>query len=209
MKIIDVLAQLNALNIPVVQTRDVATILKVEVSYASKLLKRLEHAGHIARLTQGLWVLDKAIDAHVLANYITAPFPSYISLQSALYFHGMISQIPDWIFVVSIARTKIFNTSFATISVHHCAPKFFTGYEEVNNSGIKMATPEKTLVDFCYFSTAKTRLFTNLPELELPTKFNKSKASKYIQAIPSIKRRSLVLRCFETILRFSESPWVG
>ena len=47
----------------------------------------------------GLWATDLSLDPLRLPEYLTAPLPSYVSFQSALFFHGMISQIPNVIVV--------------------------------------------------------------------------------------------------------------
>ena len=54
--------------------------------------------------------------------------PAYVSVQSALYLHGMISQIPHVIYVASLARTQRVATTIGTYSIHQIAPEFFGGY---------------------------------------------------------------------------------
>jgi len=41
-----------------------------------------------------------------LLEFLTAPFPAYVSLQSALYLHGMISQVPALTYAVTLARSR-------------------------------------------------------------------------------------------------------
>lgn len=50
----------------------------------------------------GLWALDRGTDPFVAAPYLTAPFPAYVSLWSALARHDMIEQIPRSVYVVSL-----------------------------------------------------------------------------------------------------------
>jgi predicted transcriptional regulator of viral defense system len=69
-------------------------------------LKRLAIAGLLKRIRHGLWAMDVNLDPLLLPEYLTAPFPSYVSFQSALFFHGMVSQIPDVIYVASLAQTR-------------------------------------------------------------------------------------------------------
>ncbi|HEX9622015.1 MAG TPA: hypothetical protein VF989_17835, partial [Polyangiaceae bacterium] len=47
------------------------------------------------------------------------------------------------------------------------APRFFAGFELMDGNGVKLATPEKALVDTLYLAPARSRLFCALPELEL------------------------------------------
>jgi hypothetical protein len=154
----------------------------------------------IIHLRRGAWVFPD-IDPLILPCLLTYPFPAYVSLQTALYFHGMISQIPDVIYAVSSARTQVYQTPLATISVHHIQPLFFFGYEEMhNNELLKMATPEKALLDIFYLSQTKSRLFHTLPEVELPRNFKLSAAHKIIDRVPSIRKKTLVKRRFDDFI---------
>lgn len=191
MKLIDVLTKLKALNVNYMHTRDVATYFNVSTSHASKMLSRLCQSNQLVALKPGVWVFPD-VDRFALPAILTAPFPCYISLQSALYFHGMISQIPEIIYAVSLARTKVYRTSLGTTSVHHINSNYYCGYEATSNDLIKMASPEKALIDILYLSDAKTRWFNALPELELPSRFKMKKARDFINLISSKRKKSVV-----------------
>ena len=111
MKLIEVHARLKKMAVPVFRTADVMAYLDIRKEHASNLLARLEDTHHIVRIKRGLWVFPEGIDPLAVPEYLTAPFPSYISLQSALYYHGMISQIPAITYSVSPARTHVYKTS--------------------------------------------------------------------------------------------------
>jgi len=199
MRLVDVLAKLQKTDWPVFRTSDAAAFLAIEITHASTLLARLAASGHVARLGRGRWGFRERIDPFALPEYLTAPYPSYVSLQSALYHHGMISQIPSVLYAVSITRTKTYRTPLGTVSVHHVDPSFFFGYESSGKSPGKIATPEKALVDFLYLHPARTRLFRALPELEFPRDFSLHEGRRIIRRIRSVRRRSHVNRLFEKI----------
>jgi predicted transcriptional regulator of viral defense system len=155
---------------------------------------------------KGVWALAEEPDPLAVAEYVTAPYPSYLSLQTALYRHGMIDQIPSMIFVVSLARTGRIETPLGTYSVHHVQPSFFDGFEPVAESGIKLATPEKALVDCLYLSPTRGRLFSSLPELELPRGFRRSEALRWVRRVPSPRLRTLVERKLDEVLARSPRP---
>lgn len=187
----EALSRLQDLRAPVVTTADGATLLGVSVDAANKTLKRLAKVGLILPLRHGLWGIGKTIDPLLLPDYVTAPYPSYVSLQSALYLHGMISQIPQVTYVVSLDRTQRIRTSVGTLSIHRVAPSFFGGFELLD-SAVKLATPEKALLDVFYLSGTRSRLFATLPELELPRGFRFSEARSWLERIPSRRLRTVV-----------------
>jgi hypothetical protein len=124
--------------------------------------------------------------------FFVDPAPSYISLSTALYYHGMIDQIPSTIHAMTTARTKTFKCIDATFSFHLIAPSFFCGFENFKNSQVMIATPEKALVDYFYMHPSRDRKFRNLPEVHLSKKFKKSKAIDFVKLIHSKQQRSLV-----------------
>lgn len=200
MKLIDAQMQLLNLKQPALQTSDASACLQVSRAYASQILVRLAKAGLVVQVSRGLWVFPDKFDPLLLPEYLTAPFPSYISLQTALYYHGMIEQIPQVIYAVSIARTKKILTPLGDVSIHHIDPNFFIGFDLFGAANIKMACPEKALLDTLYLQATKTLLFKKLPELELPKNFNIKKSLKMIEHISSQRLRTLVTNQLNIIL---------
>jgi predicted transcriptional regulator of viral defense system len=199
MRLIDAYKKLEQLNDAALQTRDAAGVLGIDAAHASKILERLAQAGLVISISKGLWAFPKRMVPLLLPRYCAAPFACYVSLQTALYQHDMIMQVPSVIYAVTLARTKHFLTALGEVSLHHIDPSFFFGYE-VDKTGIALATPEKALLDFLYLSGAKSLLFGKLPELELPKKFSRKKANEMIERIPSLQRRTLVQNRFNEIL---------
>lgn len=136
-----------------------------------------------------------------MAEYVTAPYPSYVSLQTALYRRGMITQISSSIYLVSLARSDSIETRIGTFSVHHIRPELFGGFEHDARSGTKLALPEKALFDFLYLSPTRGRLFAALPELELPRGFRKSIVREWVDRISSPRSRTIVARKLEDVIR--------
>lgn len=197
MRLIEAEQKILALKQAVIQTRDVSACLNISYAQASKILANLVAAGRFVRLMRGKWATTTQLDPLILPEFMTAPFPSYISLQTALFYHGMISQIPNTIYAVSIARTRQYKTNFGVISIHHLHPDFFFGFENINQ--IKIATPEKALVDVLYLAPARSSLFKSLPEIEFPKSFNRTKVNEIISRIPSLRTRTLVEKKFKAL----------
>ncbi len=201
MRLIDAEQKLLALKQPVLHTRDASACLNIPIAQASNILNRLVKAGRFVRLMRGRWATTTQIDPLILPEYLTAPFPSYISLQTALFYHGMISQIPHTIYAASLARTHQYATSFGNISIHHLQADFFFGFESIDK--IKLATPEKALIDIFYLTPAKSNLFKTLPEIELLPSFSQKKANAIINKITSSRIKTLAKRRLATLLKTS------
>lgn len=200
MKLLNAHAKLLALKQDVICTNDAAACLKITIAHASRLLNRLSKAGFFIPLSRGKWGCRPTINPLILPHYLTSPVPCYISFLTALYYHGMISQIPDTIYAASLARTRQYKTPLARISIHRIEPNFFFGFRVDPHLKIRMATPEKALLDTLYLSATRSRLFGSLPELELPPGFKRKEALKMIDKIPSLRLRSLVRKKLQSFL---------
>ncbi len=192
MKSIDALKCLGDLHVPAFTTNDAGAALRINRSHATKTLSRLADAGHLIHLHQGVWAFPGTGDLTLLAAYLAAPSPYYLSLQSALYAHGMISQIPQRVYLISTARTRLYRTPLGAVSIHHVTPAFFTGFTIQERTGLPLATPEKALVDFLYMTPARSRLFCALPEIEIPARFRWKAASQFMSLIASPQRRIMI-----------------
>src|SRR5260370_31184885 len=123
----EALGRLKSLRVPAATTADVAAVLGLSSTATSHMLNRLGRAGLVTPLRKGVWALAERPDRLALAEYVTAPYPAYLSLQTALYQHGMIEQIPSMIYLVSLARSARVDTALGTYSLHHVQAAFFDG----------------------------------------------------------------------------------
>lgn len=179
---------------PWVETADVAALLKINRVYASQVLNKLEKHGEVIALMRGKWIVKNSnFNPLTVADFLTQPKESYISLWSALFYHGLIEQVPTQIYAITQDRSKKVKTKLGVVSFHHVGADLFQGYEFVSNH-LKMATPEKALVDTLYLSPSKSREFASLPEIEFSNKFSWKKAISFAEKIPSLRTRVLVLK---------------
>jgi len=204
MKPTDAYADLLRLNRPVVETREAATRLGLSVPAASQQLRGLERSGIVRRLRRGLWLLRPDAEPFALSAYLTAPYPAYVSLWSALSRHGMIEQVPRQVYVASLARTQRVRTSIGDFSIHHLAPDLFGGYARMREGG-HLATPEKALFDTIYLLTPRGGQI-RLPELELPEEFDERRLEKWTQRIHRPRLRTMVSRELTMALRRAAWP---
>ncbi|HPF25323.1 MAG TPA: hypothetical protein PK159_01940 [Steroidobacteraceae bacterium] len=196
---IEALQRLRSLATPVVETRDVAALLQVSASNATTILRRLARSGLIVHLSRGRWLVSDQIDRLALPELLSAPWPAYISLQSALFHHGLIEQIPSVIYAVSPARPRRLWTPLGTVSFHRMPPALFTGFELATSSDAKIATPEKALFDLLYLSPGRSRLFAGLPELTIPRRFRWQRLTQFTALVQSSGRRKLIAERVKTL----------
>jgi predicted transcriptional regulator of viral defense system len=202
MNAVKLLALINKQNLSHFHIRDIAQLASSSVNTVFPLLKRLEQLGLLVRLKRGLWGFPDKVQLFALPAILTEPIPTYVSLYSALSYHGFIEQIPTIIYAMTAGRTARIANSLATVSFHHAEVPFVTGYTFDVKTEVAMATAEKALVDTLYLQSSKSPLFHKLPEIEIPSGFSKKKAEAFIALIPhKAKQKSTLIR-LEKILGF-------
>src|SRR5258706_8648826 len=190
---IDLMLLLGTFPAPVVTTSEVAALMGRRVDSANKMLLRLAGKGVVRPLARGLWALVNDLDPNLLSRYVAAPSASYVSLLSALRFHGMISQIPRSVYVVSLGRPRKVETAAGDFSIHTLSPEVFGGFSPTQG-GWFVATPEKAMFDLFYLSGTKSCPFSTLPEIELPEGFNFGEIRQWTDKISSPRMKTIVER---------------
>jgi len=74
--------------------------------------------------------------------------PCYLSLESALFMHGIMDQAPHVLTCVTTNKTKRFNTDLGEIHYAHIKKELFFGYSIEDR--VPLADPEKAALDFIY-----------------------------------------------------------
>lgn len=198
MRVTDAYRELLAAGRPVLSSAEAAAVWRVSPATTAHRLRALLDSGVIRRVRRGLWALDPEIDPFAIGPYLTAPRPAYVSLWSALARHGMIDQIPRGISIVSLDRARRITTAFGVYEVHRIAPELFTGFHS-DKPGVYLAVPEKALFDLVYIRSAHGRT-PYLPELTLPSPFNRKLLWEWGDRIASQRLRTLVSRRLRALL---------
>jgi predicted transcriptional regulator of viral defense system len=193
-------ARLRELGVATFTTNDAAAALRIDGNHASQILQRLARTRHVVRLARGRWALPERVQAFMLPEALTAPKPSYVSLYSALHHHGLIEQIPEVVYAITLAPTRRIETPLGTVSLHQVVPEFFFGYEVEPRTGVKIATAEKALLDVLYLRQARSHAFRALPEMELPASFDIKRARAIARKISFAPRRKFVADQLERTL---------
>lgn len=116
-------------------------------------ISEMEKKGDLIRLKQGLYVAapyltGQRISEEVMANQIYGP--SYISLQYALRFYGLIPERVFMITSMTTRRSKMFHNALSWFEYVHVDEKVFPiGVKTItmDNSTFLIASPEKALCD--------------------------------------------------------------
>ena len=127
-------------------------------------------------------------DLFFVANKIYSP--SYISLESALAFHGLIPEGVYTITSVTSLKTNNFKTSRAEFVYHKIKPSLVFGYELISfgNKPTKIADAAKAILDFLYINS-----HINSQEAIEELRFNKEVFKKLV----SKKKLKVYLAIYE------------
>jgi predicted transcriptional regulator of viral defense system len=151
MKWVDFERQIKGKNIKLFSPLDVQRFLgrsKVAVRF---LLYRLKKSGYIVSVKRGLYKLtNEQISDLYIANKLYTP--SYISLEFALSYHGVIPETVYEVTSVTTKATRRFETLGKVFSYRTIKKSAFTGYEVQKQQGLSfnIADAEKAFVDINY-----------------------------------------------------------
>jgi predicted transcriptional regulator of viral defense system len=116
---------------------------------------------YLIKIRRGYYCFEETSRSEELM-YLTANkiySPSYISLESALAYYNF---IPEGVFIttsVTTMNTANYETNIGNFKYRHFRPKLFFGYRLLreNQYTIRMAEPEKVILDYFYFNTLNTK----------------------------------------------------
>lgn len=190
---IEALRRLQQLGTPVFETRDASALLGVSAANANMILRRLADQQQITHLARGRWLMGTTIARFALPDLLSAPYPAYVSMQSALFHRGLIEQVPAVVYAATLGKPRRVQTPLGVISFHRLPPDLFLGFE-LEDDGAKIATAEKALFDTLYLAPARSRLFSRLPELEIPRQFRWQQLQEFVALVKFPRRRTHIER---------------
>src|SRR3989338_7374579 len=158
---------------------EIVNYLKVDRNTVKVTLSRLTRQKEIIQLGYGYYALNlPAVDFEQLASEMV--YPAYLSLEYALSLHGILSQVPAALTLITPKRTASKAVANHTLEYSHINPKLFFGYKIDKHALI--AYPEKALLDALYLVGLKKRAI-NLSELNL-SKINRKKFKQWLRVYP-------------------------
>lgn len=139
-----------------------------------KKIQRLEQKKIIQKLVKGKYrfLLGSANDFQI-ANFLYQP--SYISLETALSFYGIITGFTYQITSITTKKSQVYHIDDKEFRFSQITPNLFWGFEKKED--FLMAEKEKALLDYVYFGLKGLR---NLNWEEIETKeINRPKLLAY------------------------------
>ena len=131
-------------------------IRKAFPSFDSRRLVEWQSKGYIKKVINRWYIFaDVSAEERLLlwtSNRIY--HPSYISMETALSYYGLIPETVYTTTAVGTLKTKSFDTPLGAFSYRHLKPALFFGYRLLDWKGfpIKMAEPEKVILDYFYLN---------------------------------------------------------
>lgn len=141
------------IDMPVIASHDFQLISENPEMLRVQVHKWVEK-GILIQLKRGLYILNvpgvKKPPEFYLANRIV--FPSYVSMESALSYYGLIPEAVYSSVSVTTKKTNYFNNNIGNFIYHHTKKELFSGYKKlkIEEFSINIATPEKSILDYLY-----------------------------------------------------------
>jgi len=190
MKWIDFEREIKRKNIKLFTPLDVQRFLGRSKTASRFLIHRLKKRGDIVSIKRGLYKLsDEEIPDLYIANRIYPP--SYISLEFALSYYGIIPETVYEITSVTTKATRRFKSLGKVYSYRKIRKSAFTGYTTEKEKGFsfQIADAEKAFVDINYF-----RMLNKLKPISRynKEKINPEKALRYAALFGNKKLISII-----------------
>ena len=177
-------------------------IRKIAPNFQRIQLDRWEKRGYLYKIKQEFYALtDQELSEPFLfltANKIYAP--SYISLEKALKFYGLIPEEVFQITSVSTKKTARFETFIGNFKYRHIKASLFWGYKLLNSPhgkihNVIVAEPEKAILDYLYFNS-NLKTVSDFVEMRINIdSFRKNvDLEKFQTYLNAFKNKSLVKR---------------
>jgi predicted transcriptional regulator of viral defense system len=169
-------------------------------------LARWVKDGRLIKLHKGFYTLAEPYrkikpELFTIANSLKSP--SYVSLQSALSWYGIIPEFVPVITSVTTGRPQVLQTPLGRFEYRHISKSFFWGYQKAELSEGQqpfVAVAEKALLDLVYLTPGADRIeFLNELRLQNLDRLSKDTLRQYAEKSNSPKLRRAVIN-IETII---------
>ena len=184
--------ELNNISKRMFGYEDISTALGINLDSARVTASRYAKQGVLVRVKRNIYILKSVWDVMSLNDKLEVAnmlqIPSYISLQTALSFYEISTQIQQNYFEsISLKRSKeidIINDTFNFVKI---SPELYTSFTKENN--VFIAEPEKAFIDAIYLMSLG-RYKLDLSAIEFG-RMNKDKIRNILNGFPLTTREYL------------------
>ena len=178
----------------------------VDAKDVRRQLSRWVAGGQLVQLRRGLYALAppyRKTEPHpfLVANCLVRG--SYVSLQSALAYHGLIPEHVPVVTSITTGRPQQRDVPFGSFEYHHCPPGRLTGYRAEDLGGGQealVATPARALADLIHLVPGADST-AYLSELRLT---NLEKLGPAELREPTVSDRPKIRRAFRRLAALGE-----
>lgn len=179
-------------------------------------LSRWTSAGRLVQLRRGLYVIAppyaKLVPHHFAVAARLHP-PSYVSLESALAYHGLIPETVPVVTSVTTRRPREFSGQLGTFIFRHVKTSLFWGYTEVrpdDRQSFFIATAEKALLDLFHLTASPIdEAFLQELRLDVAEGVNLERLTQFAARTDKpklIRAAAMMARWVEQVRKGSASP---
>lgn len=152
---LDIISVLHRHRLRIFTTADFRTLTNLSATAATQTLRRLAARQLVLRIKRGVWVNGLA-GAHAFeaVPFLTAPWPAYVSLHSALSHADIVAEIPHVIYGVTSGPPAKYHTAMGDYSLHHLPSHLMWGFttRQEGAATYLIAEPEKAFLDLVYLA---------------------------------------------------------
>lgn len=191
---LDVVRKLKSLDIFVFSPREFQDIFDVSKNTASVFISNNLKSQLFIKLRNGFYILkDNQVSLYTIANKLYRP--SYVSLESALSFYGVIPETVYSITSVSPKATREFESELGIFTYQKIKQEAFVGYQlqDVHGEKVFIADPEKALADYLYFSDLNKSTLNDRLYLK---KISKQKLASYTSLFNRKSLKNLINKIY-------------
>lgn len=148
---------------------------------------------------------NENVDRFLLANKLFEP--SYVSLESALFYYGLIPDVVAAVTSVTSKKTRRFDFNNQLFLYQKIKSNLFFGYGEIKTGewGFLLASPEKAILDYFYLNFSRLKSTDSWDELRIDKKTYKAiikrpKLFKYLR-IFDLNKFEKIIKQFDKYIR--------
>jgi predicted transcriptional regulator of viral defense system len=185
MKYIDLYQKLNKHRLYVFRFDDLLRLFSRESPAVLKVqIHSWKKKGWLKTIRRGIYKIvypeEKVIPDLYVANRLYEP--SYVSLETVLSMYSIIPEVAIGVTSITTKPTR----RFGAFTYRTVRTKAFTGYRIIKERGfeIRVAEPEKALVDYLYFKLRKKENISQRFEKEILKRLKRKKLQTYAKLYP-------------------------